>query len=83
MKRAMNAAVYAQDDGLALNIDVDNNTLDIELDKSVGSYFCLEEKEMNTILDEVKSSVSGGQRLAGQTGVSRNEQILMSATFRV
>jgi len=70
-------------DGLALNIDMDNNILDIELVKSVGPYFRLEEKEMNAILNEVKSAVSGWQRLADQTGISRSEQILMSAAFRV
>ena len=70
-------------EGLALNIDTDNNILDIELAKSVGSYFRLDEKGMNTILEEVKSAVSGWQRLASQIGISRNEQILMSAAFRV
>ncbi|MGD9556235.1 MAG: type II toxin-antitoxin system HipA family toxin [Mangrovibacterium sp.] len=70
-------------DGLALNIDTDNNILDIELAKSVGPYFRLDEKGMNTILEEVKSAVSGWQRLASQIGISRNEQILMSAAFRV
>lgn len=70
-------------DGLALNIDMENNNLDIELAKSVGPYFRLGEKEMNAILDEVKSVVSGWQRLADQIGISYSEQILMSAAFRV
>jgi len=70
-------------DGLALNIDMDNNVLDIELAKSVGPYFRLSEKEMDNILDEVKSSVSGWQRIANQIGIPRSEQILMSGAFRV
>lgn len=34
-------------DGLALNIDMDNNALDFELAKSVGEYFRLTTKEMD------------------------------------
>jgi serine/threonine-protein kinase HipA len=70
-------------EGLALNIDMDNNILDIALAKSVGPYFHLGEKGMNAILDEVKSAVSGWQRLADQISIPRSDQILMSAAFRV
>lgn len=68
--------------GLALNIDMDNNVLDIELAKSVGPFFRLGENEMNNILDEVKSSVSYWQRIANQIGIPRSEQIIMAAAFR-
>ena len=37
-------------DGLALNIDTDNNALDISLAKDVGAYFQLTDKEMNAII---------------------------------
>ena len=37
-------------DGLALNIDTNNNDLDFELAKTVGEYFQLTDDEMNTIL---------------------------------
>ena len=37
-------------DGLALNIVTDNNALDFELAKSVGEYFRLNEKQMETII---------------------------------
>lgn len=70
-------------DGLALNIDMENNILDIELAKSVGPYFRLGEKETDVILDEVKSVVSGWQRLADHIGITRSEQILMSAAFKI
>jgi Uncharacterized protein related to capsule biosynthesis enzymes len=70
-------------DGLALNIDMENNILDIELARSVGTYFRLGEKEMDVILDEVKSVVSGWQRLADHIGIPRSEQILMSAAFKI
>lgn len=69
-------------DGLALNIDTDNNTLDLELAKSVGVYFRLSEKEMKIIIDEVTSSVAGWQRVAQEIGISRSEQTLMAGAFR-
>jgi serine/threonine-protein kinase HipA len=62
---------------------MDNNMLDIELAKSVGPYFRLREKEMNNILDEVKSSVSGWQRIVTQIGIPRSEQTPMAAAFKV
>lgn len=70
-------------DGLALNIDTDNNTLDLELAKSVGVYFRLSEKEMKIIIDEVMSSVAGWQRAAQEIGISRSEQTLMAGAFRL
>jgi serine/threonine-protein kinase HipA len=62
---------------------MDNNTQDIELAKSVGPFFRLEEKEMNHIIEEVKSSVSGWQKIASHIGIPRSEQTLMTAAFRV
>ncbi len=69
--------------GLALNIDTDNNALDIQLVKSVGMYFRLDETEMNHIIDEVKSAVSDWQRMASEIGISRGEQTLMSHAFKI
>lgn len=70
-------------EGLALNIDMDNNMPDIELAKSVGSYFRLGTKEMNDIIEEVISSVSGWRNIANQVGIPRTEQTLMSGAFKV
>lgn len=70
-------------EGLALNIDMDNNALDIKLAKSVGVYFRLSEKEMNVIIDEVMSSVADWPQVAKEIGISRNEQMLMSGAFRL
>ena len=69
--------------GLALNIDMDNNALDLELAKSVGIYFRLNETEMNRIIDEVRSSVSGWKKLASEIGISRSEQNMMASAFRI
>lgn len=70
-------------DGLSLNIDLDNNALDLDLVKSVGAYFRLDKKEMNRIIDEVKTIVSGWRKLATESGISRTEQSLMKAAFKV
>lgn len=67
--------------GLALNIDMDNNALDLQLAKSVGIYFRLNENEMNRIIDEVRSSVSGWKKRASEIGIPGSEQNLMSTAF--
>jgi len=69
-------------EGLALNIDTHNNALDFELAKTVGEYFQLREAEMNTIITEVKTAVSGWKNVAQEIGISRVEQELMSGAFR-
>ena len=70
-------------EGLALNIDMDNNDLDIDLAKSVGAYFRLGEKEMDKVIAEVKAVVSRWQKLAAEIGIPRSEQTLMTAAFKV
>jgi len=69
-------------DGLALNIDMDNNALDFELVKSVGEFFRLNESEMDNILNEVFNSVKQWKEIAHKIGISRSEQELMQAAFR-
>lgn len=68
--------------GLALNIDMDNNALDMELAKSVGVFFRLSEKDMEQIISEVLCSVNNWKEKAKQLGISRAEQELMQAAFR-
>jgi len=69
-------------DGLALNIDMDNNALDFELAKSVGDFFRLNHSEMDNILNEVFTSVKQWKEIAHEIGISRLEQELMQAAFR-
>lgn len=69
--------------GLALNINTNNNSLDIDLAKNVGIYFRLGKKEMDNIIDEVKSGISGWKKVAAEIGIPRIEQTLMSAAFKV
>ena len=70
-------------DGLALNIDMDNNALDYELAKSVGPFFRLENKQMDRIIDEVTASVKNWRNMAKNIGISNSEQELMAKAFHV
>lgn len=69
-------------DGLALNIDMENNSLDLELAKSVGEYFRLDDKQIDSIIKEVLNSVAQWKRIANEIGIPRVEQELMAAAFR-
>jgi serine/threonine-protein kinase HipA len=70
-------------DRLSLNIDMDNNALDLGIARSVGEFFRISQKEMESIIEEVKSAVSNWEKVANEIGIPRNEQRLMSAAFRV
>jgi len=68
-------------DGLALNIDMTDNSLDFELAISVGAYFQLDSMEMKQILNEVLTATSQWQSVANRIGIPRSEQQLMEAAF--
>jgi len=65
------------------SFDTENNALDYDLAKSVGVYFRLSEKEMNTIINDVKIAVSHWQVLATKNGISRGEQLIMEKAFNI
>jgi serine/threonine-protein kinase HipA len=69
-------------DGLSLNIDSDNNTLDFNLAKSVGEYFQLKEKQMDDILKEIKGVIKNWKTEATKIGISKAEIGLMSSAFK-
>ncbi len=69
-------------DGLSLNIDMDDNSLDLNLAKSVGIYFRLNESEMDAIIVEIQDAVSNWKDTATEIGISRGEQELMEGAFR-
>ena len=69
-------------DGLSLNIDTYDNSLNFHLAKSVGEYFQLKDNEMEKILNEVKSVVKNWKAEATKIGISRAEQQLMAGAFR-
>jgi len=60
-----------------------NNDLDIDLAKSVGEYFRLDTMAMNKIQEEVVTGVKQWEQLAKEIGISRSEQELMRAAFRI
>lgn len=69
-------------DGLALNIDIDNNALDFEVAKSVGIYFRLSNAQMEKIINQVVSSANNWKLIALEIGISRTEQEMMSKAFK-
>lgn len=69
-------------DGLALNIDTNNNDLDFGLATSVGEYFRLDNAQMNSIIEEVLQAVSDWKTVATEIGIPRGEQELMEKAFR-
>lgn len=68
--------------GLALNIDLYNNSLDFDLAMSVGEYFQLNAEKMKTIIREVCTAVSQWDNVADNIGISRAEKELMRQAFR-
>ena len=69
-------------DGLSLNIDANNNSLDFDLAKSVGEYFQLKEKQMDDILKEIKAAIKNWKTEATKFGISKTEIALMSSAFK-
>lgn len=69
-------------EGLALNIDMDNNALDFELAKSIGEYFRLNNDQMNKIIQDVTNVVSQWKEVATKLGIPRSEQELMQKAFK-
>ena len=68
-------------DGLALNIDTNNNNLDFELAKSVGEYFRLNKTQMDIIINQIVTVVIDWKAIATTIGISRAEQKLMEKAF--
>lgn len=68
--------------GLALNIDMDDNSLDFNLAISVGDFFRLDKNQMNSIIDEILNIVKKWEKLADKIGISRSEKEIMRNAFR-
>lgn len=69
--------------GLALNIDLELNALDYDLARSVGEYFNLDKKQMNTIIEEVQEAVSNWDEVAVNIGIPSAQRRLMEAAFNL
>lgn len=70
-------------DGLALNIDMDNNALDYDLAFSVGVFFRLTDEQMSAILFDVMVAIEDWEELAEEIGISQSEQQLMGKAFNI
>jgi len=68
--------------GLALNIDMDNNSLDFDLARSVGEFFMLDLTAMDKIISEVRFIVSDWSKYANSIGIPKTEQERMTPAFR-
>lgn len=69
--------------GLALNIDLELNTLDYDIAKSVGEYFNLNKKEMDAIIEEVQETVSNWEGIATNIGIPSVQRRLMEVAFNL
>lgn len=70
-------------DGLALNIDSENNALDVDLAKSVGDYFQLRPNEMDKIINDVHTTIRDWKGVAKEIGISRADIEIMAPAFRI
>ena len=69
--------------GLSLNIDTNDNSLDLDLARSVGEYFLLSHNKMSVVINEVRAVVKTWPLLAKKLKIPKSEQIVMEGAFRV
>lgn len=67
--------------GLHLNISEDDNSLDLDLARSVAPYFRVSANKAEEIISKVRGAVQDWQQIATKYGLSRNEQARMSTAF--
>lgn len=69
--------------GLKLNIDEDDNSLDFKLAMDVAPYFRMKKNDTVKLLDKVRTIVGTWHTVADQLGISRQEQDYMEPAFKV
>jgi serine/threonine-protein kinase HipA len=67
--------------GLKLNISEDDNSLDLELARSVRSHFRISATESEAVINRVQKAVNAWRKIAGSKGISKREQDLMEGAF--
>lgn len=67
--------------GLKLNIDLEDNSLDLDLVLSVSDFFRIEKKEAQTIIEEIKGVVSKWRQEAKNYQIPSSEQDRMENAF--
>lgn len=69
--------------GLKLNISENDNSLDFDLALEIASYFRMSNNDAKSVLEMMKGKVSRWRNLATMIGISKYEQEMCSAAFRV
>ncbi len=67
--------------GLSLNINEHDNSLDFELALKAAPWFHLDAKKSRSLLDEIRSAVAPWKKMATDYGISRTEINRMKAAF--
>lgn len=82
-KKAFDINPSIEKSGLSLCIDTEDNSLDLELARSVGSYFQLTALEMEETIKEVRSAVKTWNMVADEIGIPPTQQELMRPAFQL
>lgn len=69
-------------DGLALNIDMDDNALDFDLARSIGKFCRLDQDGMESILHQVLTVVKDWKSIAKKIGIANREIEIMTSAYR-
>ncbi|MBV7531360.1 type II toxin-antitoxin system HipA family toxin [Chitinophaga sp. sic0106] len=72
---------FADGTGLTLNISEDDNSLDLDLVRSVAPYFRVAKKQGEQIIAKVLAAVKDWRQYAIKIGLSKREQDLMERAF--
>lgn len=67
--------------GLSLNIDLDDNSLSLDLPIKVVEYFRLDKDDGLIIIDHIRKVVSDWRRIANKYQLPKSEQELMAKVF--
>jgi serine/threonine-protein kinase HipA len=69
--------------GLSLNISEADNSIDLDLARSVAPYFRISPARAKEIISQINEAVSDWRRTASELGISRTEQNDMANAFEV
>lgn len=67
--------------GLSLNIDLDDNSLTLDLPLKVVEYFRLDKEDGLIIIDRIRKAVSDWRRIANKYQLPKSEQEIMAKVF--
>lgn len=67
--------------GLSLNIDLDDNSLSLDLPIKVVEYFRLDKDDGFIIIDRIRKAVSDWRRIANKYQLPKSEQEIMARVF--